>query len=90
MWYNIEEKVSIGYIYMRIKQGMYGLKQAAILAYEQLVKHLKNHGYYPVVGTNSIFSHKKREKVLSLCIWFWDKYHSKDDADRILNTLREK
>ena len=50
--YNIEEKFSRGFIYVRIKQGMYGLKEAAILAYDQLVKHLKTHGYYPVTSTN--------------------------------------
>ena len=45
---------------MRIKLGMYGLNQAAILAYEQLVKHLNIHGYCPVIGTNAIFYHKTR------------------------------
>ena len=56
--YNIEEKFSRGFIYMRIKRGMYGIKQAAILAYEQLAKHLKTHGYYPVIDTDVIFTYK--------------------------------
>ena len=34
--YNLENKLSGGYIFVIIKQGMYGIKQAAILAYEQL------------------------------------------------------
>jgi hypothetical protein len=36
-----------GYIYIRIKKGMYGLKQAAILAYQHLVNQLAPHGYHP-------------------------------------------
>ena len=37
--YKLDEKVTTsGHIYIRIKKGMYGLKQAAILAY----RHLKN------------------------------------------------
>ena len=38
--YNLTEKVcEDGFIYIKIKKGMYGLKKAAILAYKQLVKH---------------------------------------------------
>ena len=46
--YNIEDKIaSDGFIYVRINKGMYGLKQAAVLAYNGLVRNLKPHGYYP-------------------------------------------
>ena len=62
--YNLEEKISRGYIYVKIKWGMYGLKQAAILAYEHLVKHLKTRGYYPAIGNNAIFDHKTRKTNL--------------------------
>ena len=50
--YNLQEKVtSDNCIYIRIKKGMYGLKQAAILAYNQLKQNLLPRGYYPVIGT---------------------------------------
>ena len=52
---------------MRIKRGMYGFKQAAIRAYEQLVKHSKTHGYYPLIDTNAIFTHKTQKKS-SICV----------------------
>ena len=46
--YDIEISIdSDGYAYVRIKKGVYGLKQAAILAYNHLVKNLKPHGYHP-------------------------------------------
>ena len=40
-----------GYIYVKIKKGMYGLKQAAILAYQQLEAFLKPAGYHPIPHT---------------------------------------
>ena len=53
--YNLQDKVTThGYIYIRIKKGMYDLKQAAILAYNNLQKNLKPFGYSPVVGTVGI------------------------------------
>ena len=33
-----------GYVYVDIRRGMYGLKQAARIAFEHLVKLLKPHG----------------------------------------------
>ena len=40
--YNLHKKVtSTNFIYVKIKKGMYGLKQAAILAYNNLIKILK-------------------------------------------------
>ena len=38
--YNLHNKVTTSdYIYIKIKRGMYGLKQAAILAYDH-IKHI--------------------------------------------------
>ena len=89
--YNLEEKVSRSFIYVRIKRGMRGIKQAAILLYDQLVKHLKTHGYYPFIGTNEIFAYKIRKTRLRLCVDdFGIKYHSTDDADNIINAIKEK
>ena len=45
--YNIDKLKHKDFVYVKIKRGMYGLKQAAWLAYEQLRQHLEPHGYYP-------------------------------------------
>ena len=46
-----QQKSNNKWIYLhKIKKGMYGLKHAAILAYENLKNHLARHGYTPVVG----------------------------------------
>ena len=51
--YDLMHKVAPDdYIYIKIKRGMYGLKQAAILAYEQLVENLAPYGYRPIPTTN--------------------------------------
>ena len=41
-----------------IQKGMYDLKQAAILAYKQLVTNLQQYGYAPIEGTTGLWSHK--------------------------------
>lgn len=60
---------------------MYGLKQAAILAYDQLCSHLKQYGYNHVPGTTGVFNHVSRRTKFCLCVdGFGIKYYSKDDA----------
>ena len=39
---------------------MYGLKQAAILAFKQLTEYLKESGYELIPGTSFMFKHKTR------------------------------
>jgi len=47
--YGIDElKADNDYVYVKIKKGMYGLKQAAILAHENLMNNLRQYGYQPV------------------------------------------
>ena len=67
--YRLLEKASEdGYVFVKIKKGMYGLKQAAILAYEQLVEHLKPHGYYPVPHKNwTLETQHQGNNLLLMC-----------------------
>ena len=44
-----------GWIYMRIKKCMYGLKQAGIIANQELVKHMAPFGYHPVKHTPGLW-----------------------------------
>ena len=66
--YNLHEKLHNDFVYVQINKGMYGLPQAAILAYEQLCEHLAEGGYYPIIGTNGMFKHKTRPTVFCLCV----------------------
>ena len=43
--YNLEKKrTKERYVYVKIKKGMYGLKQAGFLKYDNFVSNFKNHG----------------------------------------------
>ena len=88
--YNINNlKEADDYVYIKIKKGMYGLKQAAILAYDHLVKNLKEHGYEPIPHTVGMWKHFTRRTVFCLCVDdFGIKYYTKEDANHLLDALR--
>ena len=75
---NIANKIHCnGYVYCKVVKGMYGLKQAAILAYKLLLQRLEKDGHYPIPLTDGLFQHKSMKTVFAQCIDdFWVKYHS--------------
>ena len=67
--YDIDSKLaSNGYIYIRINKGIYGLKQAAVLAYNQLVMNLAKNGNSPCPSTTGIWKHKTCKTRFCLCV----------------------
>ena len=67
--YELDKKVTPdGYIFIRIKRGMYGLKQAEILAYCHLQEKLLQYGYKPIVGTVGLWEHKTRPTKFCVCV----------------------
>ena len=61
--YKIEGLIAAdGYVYIKIIKGIYGLNQAAIIAYNQLILHMEPHGCYPVPFTTGLREHKTRKK----------------------------
>ena len=87
--YNLQDKVTThGYIYIRVKKGIYGLEKAAILAYDNLQKNLKPFGYFPGVGTVGIWKHITRHVTFRLCVDdFGIKYTTKEHAHHLLNSI---
>ena len=68
---------------------MYGLKQAAILAYNNLKKILEPYGYRPVPNTMGLWQHDSRPTKFCLCVDdFGVKYFSNQDLQHLLNALR--
>ena len=47
---------------------MYGLKQAAILAYNLIKKQLEPAGYIPIKETNGLWKHCTRKTIFALCV----------------------
>ena len=87
--YNITEIAYKGYVYIKIIKGMYGLKEANILAFNYVVANLAPHRYYPVKHTVGLWKHKERQRNFFLCVDNSDiKYHGKDDPDYLLNALK--
>jgi hypothetical protein len=48
-----------GWVYIEIRKGMYGLKQACLLANQLLQKRLAPFGYYPARNKPGLWLHKK-------------------------------
>ena len=88
--YNLQSKFHNGYIYCDINKGMYGLKQAALLAYNFLVKNLLPYGYYPIPHTIRIWKHKSRPITFCLCVDnFGVKYFHKQEVDYLIQALQQ-
>ena len=67
--YKLDSKVTpSGHIYIRIKKGMYGLKQAAILAYQRLKQTLATAGFFSVLGTVGLWRHDNKPIHFCLCV----------------------
>ena len=49
--YALNDLTHNGYIYIKIKKGMYSLKQASVLVYQNLTKLLTDGGYQHIVGS---------------------------------------
>ena len=89
--YDIDNIISTdGYVYCRLKKGMYGLKQAARLAHDKLIQHLKPFGYYPDKLTPNLWVHKTRKTKFTLCVDdFGVKSFSEADSQHLINALQQ-
>ena len=87
--YNVDDLTTKdGYVYVEIVKGMYGLKNAAILAYDNLKKNLEKFGYYPVQGTVGVWAHRTRRTRFCVCVDdFGVKYFTKADANHLLEAI---
>jgi hypothetical protein len=82
---------SKGYIYVEILKGMYGLKMAAILAYDQLKAHLVPFGYFPVPQTPGLLRHVDRRTTFTLAVdGFGIRFFAQADADHLFDALATK
>ena len=66
--YNTNNISSNGYVYLEICKGMYGLKEAGIIAYQRLVKSLASHGYHPCTHTPGLWKHVTRKIMFTLAV----------------------
>ena len=65
---------------------MYGLPQAGFLAQEQLIEHLKIHGYYQSKMVPGLWHHKPRPITLTLVVDdFGMKYKNEKDVKHLMS-----
>ena len=88
--YNPQELLSNDYTYVKIKKGMYGLKQDYILSWDNLVSYLAKHGYHPIKHTTGMWEHETRRTKLCLCVDdFGIKSFSDADSNHLLDSLKQ-
>ena len=57
-----------GWCYIKISKGMYGLKQAGIIANQELQQHMSDYGYIPVKCTPGLWKHDNKDTIFSLVV----------------------
>jgi hypothetical protein len=66
--YNLGRLAVDGLVYIEIRKGMYGLRQACLLANQLLQTRLAPFGYYPSRHTPELWLHKTRPISFSLIV----------------------
>jgi hypothetical protein len=86
--YNLNALAVDGWVYIEIRKGMYGLKQAVLLANQLLQTRLAPFGYYPARHTPGLWLHKTRPISFTLVVDdFAVKYVDKQHAEHLRNAL---
>jgi hypothetical protein len=85
--YNLTRLAVNGWVYMEICKGMYGLKQAGILANQLLQKRLKPLGYYPARHTPGLWLLNTKPTAFSLMVDDFAVKYITIDAHHLRNTL---
>ena len=89
--YNLNNIVHNNCIYIKMKRGMYGLKQAAILAYQPLSKLLYQANYRPITGSIGMWNHMNKSITFNLCVDnFGVKYYDKKDVKELMSIIKQK
>ena len=87
--YNLRTKLHNNNDCVKIKKGVYGLKQAAVLAYDNLITKLAPFGFEPIPHTDSFWQHKTDPTKFCLCVDdFRIKYYNKHDLNKLLTALQ--
>ena len=89
--YGLQDKVdSDGYVFCEVRQGMYGLPQAGIIAQNLLTKRLNKAGYHQSKITPGYWKHNWRPISFSLVVDdFGVKYINKDEVEHLISVLKQ-
>ena len=89
--YNPEEKVTTnGWVYVEIKQGMFGLPHAGLIAQQMIEEMLDKQGYKQSALIPGLWTHTWRPITFSLSVDdFGVKYVGKQHSDHLIAVLLE-
>jgi hypothetical protein len=80
--YNLSKHHKDGWVYLEMRQAVWGLPQAGILANKKVRQKLAPFGYHECVKTPGLWKHDSRPLTFTLVVDdFGVKYESKEDAD---------
>jgi hypothetical protein len=86
--YNLKSITVDGWVYLEIRKGMYGLKQAGLLATQLLQERLEPYGYYPARHNPGLWLHKSRSIAFTLIVDdFAVTYVGQENACHLRNAL---
>jgi hypothetical protein len=86
--YNLDALAVDGWVYIEIREDMYGLKQAGLLTNQFLQTRLAPFGYYPARHTPGLWLHKTWPIAFALIVDdLAVKYVVKQHADHLINAL---
>jgi hypothetical protein len=86
--YNLNALAVDGWVYIEIRKGMYGLRQAGLLANQLLQTRLAPFGYYTARHTPVLWLHQTRPISFTLVVDdFAVKYVGKQHAEHLRNAL---
>jgi hypothetical protein len=87
--YNLNTIAKNGWIYLEIRKGMPGLKQAGKIANDRLKVHLAKYGYTPTALTPALWKHKTRPITFTLVVDdFGIKYEGNEHAQHLIASLK--
>jgi hypothetical protein len=86
--YNLNALAVDGWVHIKVRKGMYGLKQAGLLTNQLLQTRLAPFGYYPARHTPGLWLHKTRPISFTLVVdYFRVTYVGKQHAEHLWNAL---
>ena len=89
--YQLREKENNGIIYVEIREAIYGLSQAGVLAKKLLKKRLALAGHYEMPHTPGLWKHVSRPIEFTLVVDdFGVKYANKNNSDHLVIALKGK
>ncbi len=87
--YDLAKHQKDGWLYLEMRQAVWGLPQAGILANKKLRRKLAPFRYYECVETPGLWKHESWPLTFTLVVDdFRVKYESKDDVDHLIASIK--